>query len=212
MFRENKVQIMTDKMPLSFFITREEYAQIYPEERTPRRIGVTFNHFTKTAWVDEKLAEFIIQSRPEVRYYKREYTEPPDNTYHDNIVEVKTDNVPKRIAIEVQDYAELYPNEKIPRQMMVVFQIANRVARVDKVVADYLVENYRDIHYVNQPVKEPEKEDEKPKIEVLLPDNYADMPPNVKFETLKAIGWTSLPKELREEYKALKEVANDRTE
>lgn len=62
----NKVQLKTDRMPRSFYISKEEYAGIYPEERVLRRLPVTFNFHTRCVWVEERLAKYIMDKYPDI--------------------------------------------------------------------------------------------------------------------------------------------------
>lgn len=68
MWNQNKVQLRTTEMPRSFYITKEEYSQIYPEAMTPRRVPITFNFSTKSVWVEKEIAEYIINKYPNICY------------------------------------------------------------------------------------------------------------------------------------------------
>ena len=76
MLRGNNIQICNPAMPKSFYISKEEYKTIYPNERVPRRLAITFNFLTKTAWYDKPLAEFIINKYPHIYYYNEEIEVP----------------------------------------------------------------------------------------------------------------------------------------
>jgi len=73
--RGDKIQICNPGRPNSFYITKEEYATIYPNERVPRRLAITFNFLTKTAWYEKNLADFIIQKFPHIYYYDKKNRE-----------------------------------------------------------------------------------------------------------------------------------------
>ena len=154
MHQESKVQLKTPEMPRSFYISREEYAEIYPNDITPQRLSVVFHHFTKTVWVDESVAKFIIKKFPDIYEYETPLLgsgEEPEK--EPEVIVLKTDTPPKRLIVTAEEYKTIYP-DRPAISLPLIFGFGNRSVRVEPEVAKYVTEKYPDIYYETPPVKE----------------------------------------------------------
>lgn len=78
MEKQKLVLLKTAHVPKSILIGKKKHAEIYPD-RYPRVLHIVFRSRTKTAWVEEKLARYLVKTYPEIEYVEEVEKIPATN-------------------------------------------------------------------------------------------------------------------------------------
>lgn len=94
---------------------------------------------------------------------------------------IKSDKIPCSVKVTKSEYTLAYSDiYRVPREINVVFNRNTRSARVEPVIAHYLVKKYDFLHYVepSDKVEEPKPIPKKPKPKVKKNDKAKPAPRN----------------------------------